>query len=125
MRNVNTPKLVASGNQINDVVQSVRTGRDANFLRLGIVYEYIPNNKSLSSTSVQILATAGLDLPSYEKAPPNSIIVKPIEGGQAHISSTIVICYPMNPHLSTPVKVGEMVLFYSQADILSSVDPCY
>jgi hypothetical protein len=125
MRNVHVPKLVASGNQVNDAIQSVRTDVRVGQIRYGIVYEYISNRSFLSMEMVSVLEANGLNRRVYENAPPNSLIVKPIESGQAHFSNTLVVCLPINPFDINPIKVGEVVLFFSPVSELSSTDSCY
>ena len=125
MRNVHATKGPLNSKGISDVVNQVRTNVDVDSIRMGIVFEVCSNRFSLSEEQKIIFEASGLNRSQYENAPPNSLIIKPIERGQAHFGNALVVCYPLFPLDISPVKTGEMVLFYSIVDELTSSDTGY
>lgn len=112
-RNYDSESVIFNRPDISEEINKIRRTTPPGGFKQGVVLECFKRIDKYPLAALNRLAERGASISKIRSAPPNSILVMPIEGGAAHHNTSALICYPMLSHIKLPIKVGECVWYYT------------
>lgn len=104
------------GRKIDGELDQIRNPTPMPIFRKGVVWDFIPSPLSVTDALVERLVEQGGSEEALRSAPPNSIVLIPVDYGMAHHLDRLIVCYPFFSHLELPAKPGELVWFTSGSE---------
>jgi hypothetical protein len=104
---------VTNISDISSDIAKIRTQKDVGGFKMGVVLEYFDRADLYPESGYSKLAAKGAVISKIKGAPPNSVLVMPVENGSAHNTPSPLICFPMLSHIKMPIKAGEFVWYFT------------